>query len=149
VRWRILRLESLIVLFVMAVLVLAPGLVVAQYPPAVLTISPLQVQLGGSVNFEWSCPGELISWQNYALPFIYAQITVTRIQELPTTMAPYNSPYLPSAGGPFSYTPPTAGTFSAVLRCHYLGTPIGLGDFSCPSTLCKSGSQFVVTAPTT
>ena len=143
----LLRVEYLILLTVLAVLVPLPSLVSAQYPPAVLTISSLQVQLGSAVNFDWSCPGALPSWQYYALPFIYAQITINRVQELPTALPQYNSPYLPSVGGPFSYTPPTEGTFTVILRCHYLGTPIGLGDFSCSTSVCKSGGEFVVTPP--
>jgi len=132
-------------LSVLAILVLIPSLVSAQNPPALLTISSAQVQLGGTVSFEWFCPGELLSWQYLPLPFIYAQITVNRLQEFPTAMAPYVSPPLPGVGGPLSYTPPTKGTFTVTLRCHYLGFPIGLGDFSCPVNACKSGGEFVVT----
>jgi hypothetical protein len=142
-----LRLVYLILLSALVVLVPLSNLVYAQYPPAVLTISPLQLQVGGAVNFDWSCPGELPSWYYYTLPFIYAQITINRVQELPTALPQYNSPYLPSTGGPFSYTPPTAGTFTVILRCHYLGTPIGLGDFSCSTSVCKSGGEFIVTSP--
>jgi hypothetical protein len=145
-----LRIGHLITLSVLALLVSLPNLVYAQYPPALLTISPLQLQLGSTVNFDWSCPGALPSWQYYyTLPFIYAQITINRVQEVPTALPQYNSPYLPSVGGPFSYTPPTAGTFTVILRCHYLGTQIGLGDFSCSTSVCKSGGEFVVTSPQT
>jgi len=144
-----LRFERLTLLSVLTVLVLVSNLASAQSPPAVLTISSVNVQLGDTVNFDWVCPGELLSWQYYSLPFIYAQITINRVQEVPTSMTPYISPPLPGAGGPFSYTPPTVGTFTVILRCHYLGTAIGLGDFSCPTSTCKSGGQFVVTAPPT
>lgn len=130
-------------LSVLTVLLLVPNLVSAQYPPALLTISPVEVQLGGSVTFDWICPVQLLSWQYFSLPFIYAQITVNRVQEFPTSIVPYVSPPLPGVGT-LLYTPPTNGTFTAILRCHYLGTPIGLGDFSCPDSTCKSGGQFVV-----
>ena len=132
----------------LTVLIVVPTFASAQAPFALLTISPLQVQLNEGVTLEWFCPLELVSWQYYSLPFIYAQITVTRIQELPVSIAPYNSRYLPPSGN-MSYTAPTIGTFTAILRCHYLGASIGLGDFSCPSNLCKSGGEFVVTTSST
>lgn len=135
-------------LMVLVTLILVPSLVAAQYPVAVLTISPTELQLGGSVSLEWTCPYQSESWQYLPLPFIYAQITVLRVQEYPKSIAPYVSPYLYGTGT-FSYTPPTNGTFSAILRCHYLGTNIGLGDFSCYSVMCKTGGQFVVTPSTT
>ena len=144
-----LRFEHLILLSLVLALVLTCNSASAQNPSALLTISSLQVQLGNSVNFEWACPSQLFSWYYYALPFIYAQITINRVQEVPTSMTPYISPPLPNFGGPFSYTPPTVGTFTVILRCHYLGTPIGLGDFSCPNSMCKSGGEFVVTPPPT
>ena len=132
----------------LAVLIVVPTFASAQAPFALLTISPLQVQLNEGITLEWFCPLELVSWQGYSLPFIYAQITVTRIQEYPVSIAPYSSHYL-GPGGNMSYTPPTVGTFTALLRCHYLGTAIGLGDFSCSSNLCKSGGEFVVTSSST
>ena len=144
-----LRFEHLVLLMLVPVLVLTSSSAYAQNPPALLTISSVQVELGNNVNFDWACPSQLLSWY-YALPFIYAQITINRVQEVPTSMAPYVSPPLPYVGGPLSYTPPTVGTFTVVLRCHYLGTPIGLGDFSCPNSMCKSGGEFVVIpSPTT
>jgi len=133
---------------VLLVLLLIPSWVSGQYPPALLTISPTEVQLGDSVNFSYNCPIQLVSWQYAALPFIYAQITVNRVQEYPTSIPPYVSPYL-NVAGTLSYTPPTAGTFTVILRCHYFGTAIGLGDFSCASIMCKSGGQFIVDAPPT
>jgi hypothetical protein len=144
-----LRFEHLILLSLVLALVLTCNSASAQNPSALLTISSLQVQLGNSVNFEWACPSQLLSGYYYALPFIYAQITINRVQEVPTSMTPYINPPLPNFGGPFSYTPPTVGTFTVILRCHYLGTPIGLGDFSCPNSMCKSGGEFVVTPPPT
>jgi hypothetical protein len=144
-----LRFGHLTLLSLVTVLVLISSSASAQTPPALLAISSVQVQLGNGANFEWACPSQLLSWYYYALPFIYAQITINRVQEVPTSMTPYVSPPLPNVGGPFSYTPPTVGTFTVILRCHYLGTPIGLGDFSCPTSTCKTGGQFVVTAPPT
>ena len=142
----LLRLRCLaFFLSVLSVLVLGPNSVGAQYATALFTISPVQVHVGDSVNFEWFCPSELLSWQFLPFPFIYAQISVNRVQEVPTSIAPYVSPPLPSVGGPLRYTPPTIGTFTAILRCHYLGTPIDRGDFSCAEDTCKSGGQFVVT----
>jgi len=136
-------------LSVLTVLVLVPSVVSAQYPTASLTISSSQVQLGDGVKFDWLCPGQLFSWQYVSLPFVYAQITVVRFQELPTSIAPYLSPPLPIVGGTLSYTPPTNGTFAVGLRCYYLGWAIGLGVFSCRYNICKSGGQFVVTPPPT
>ena len=144
-----MRFKHVTLLSVITVLVLVSNLASAQSPPAVLTISSVNVELGNSVNFDWVCPPELLSWQYYSLPFIYAQITINRVQEVPTAMTPYVSPPLPGTGGPLSYTPPTIGTFTVILRCHYLGTTIGLGDFSCPTSMCKSGGEFVVTMPPT
>jgi|GEM_PF-5899054 len=144
-----LRFGHLILLSLVSVLVLISNSASAQNPPALLTISSVQIQFGNNVNFDWACPSQQLSWYYSALPFIYAQITINRVQEAPTSMTPYVSPPLPNVGGPFSYTPPTAGTFTVILRCHYLGTPIGLGDFSCPNTMCKSGGEFVVTPPPT
>jgi hypothetical protein len=145
----LLRFGHLILLSLVTVLVLISNSASAQNPPALLTISSDQVQLGNSVGFEWACASQLLSWYYYALPFIYAQITINRVQEVPTSMTPYVSPPLPNVGGPFSYTPPTVGTFTVLLRCHYLGAPIGLSDFSCPNNMCKSGGEFVVTSPST
>jgi len=142
-----LRFERLTLLASVTVLVLVSNSASAQSQPALLTISSVRVQLGNGVNFEWACPSQLLSWYYYALPFIYAQITINRVQDVPTSMTPVVSHPLPNVGGPFSYTPPTVGTFTVILRC--LGTPIGLGDFTCPTSTCKSGGQFVVTAPPT
>jgi len=145
---RLLRLNFLSsCLAVLTFLVLVPNLAFAQTPVAVLTISPTSVQLGESVSFEWVCPNELMPWQPFPLPFIYAQITVNRMQEFPTSIPPYLSPFLPPAGT-LSYSPPTQGTFTVILRCHYYGASIDLGDFSCSSIACKTGGLFVVTAPT-
>ena len=138
-----------ILLTILTFLVLVPSSASAQYPTAFLTISQAEVQLGDNVNFEWGCPSQLLSWQYAPLPFIYAQITVNRVQEFPISIAPYASPLLLSVGGTLAYTPPTNGTFTVMLRCNYLGTPIGLGDFSCRSMMCKGGGQFVVTPPST
>jgi hypothetical protein len=145
----LLRFGHLILLSLVLALGLISNSASAQNPPALLIISSVQVQLGNSVNFEWACPSQLLSGYYYALPLIYAQITINRVQEVPTSMTPYVSPPLPNLGGPFSYTPPTVGTFTVILRCHYLGTPIGLGDFSCPNSTCKNGGEFVVTTPPT
>jgi len=146
-----LRRASLTVFLpVIALLVAAPCLAAAQSwsPnwPASLTITPVEVQLGEGVSLGWNCPSQLFSWQ-YAwqyipIPFIYAQITVNRMQEYPTAIPPYHSPFL-NLAGTLSYTPPTSGTFTVLLQCHYEGVPIGLGDFSC-ATVCRSGGQFVV-----
>ena len=142
-----LRHPYLVFCCLLTVLVLVPNFASAQNWAASLTVSPVQLQLGGDVSLEWNCPGQLYSWQygwQYApMPFIYAQITVNRVQEFPTSIAPYHSPPL-NLGGTLPYTPPTSGTFTVILQCHYLGVPIGLGDFSC-ATVCRSGGQFVVT----
>jgi len=137
-----------ILLLGLTVLILVPTFASAQAPLALLSISPLQVQLSEGVTLEWSCPLGLVSWQGYSAPFIYAQITVTRIQEYPVSIPPYTSHYLGPSGN-MSYTPPTVGTFTAILQCHYFGASIGLGDFSCPTNLCKSGGEFVVTNSST
>lgn len=144
-----MRFRSMIFfLSLVTLLSLIPNLASAQYPPPLLTISPVQVQLGNLVTFQWVCPFQLLSWQYEPLPFIYAQITVNRVQEYPRSIPPYITAPLTGAGT-LSYAPRTNGTFTVILRCHYLGWPIGLGDFTCPSIECKSGGQFIVTPPTT
>ena len=136
----------LVFLAVLTLLALIPNLASAQYPFALLTISPGEVQLGDGINFEWICPSQLLSWQFLPMPFIYAQIRVNRVQEVPTSIPPYVSPPL-NGYGRLTYTPPTSGTFTVTLECHYEGIPIGLGDFVCRDNACRSGGQFVVTPP--
>ena len=144
-----MRIRSLILLLsLVTVLALIPDLASAQYLPAFLTISPIEVQLGNDVSFQWICPSELFPWEYQPLPFIYAQITVNRVQEFPRSIPPNVIAPLPGVGT-LSYTPPTNGTFTVILRCYYLGWPIDLGDLTCPSVECKSGGQFIVTPATT
>ena len=138
----------LVFLSLLTLLALVPNLASAQYPSALLTISPGEVQLGNGVNFEWGCPSQLLSWQFTAIPFIYAQIRVNRVQEYPTSIPPYVTPPLYGVGQ-LTYTPPTIGTFTVILECHYAGILTGPGDFVCRGTACRTGGQFIVTPPPT
>jgi len=150
-----LRFRHLAVLFPVAlILALMIISVYAQYGGPSLTISPTTVQLGDAVNFNWGCPSGLIYYypsssshagSSATLPFIFAQITVTRMQEYPTSIPPYFSPQLQSLSGTLPYVAPTNGTFTAILRCYYDGSGVGLGYYSCPA--CRDGGQFVVTSP--
>jgi len=119
-----------------------------------LTVSARPVQLGDSVDFNWGCPSALTyfypsSSSHYGgsatLVFLAAQITVTRMQEYPQSIPPYQSAPLPESGT-LTYTAPTAGTFTVIMRCYYDGNAIGLGPYSCPE--CRGSGQFIVTSAT-
>jgi hypothetical protein len=82
---------------------------------------------------------------NAALEDHQVDAIVTRVQEFPQSIPPYESPQLQTVSGTLPYAAPTIGTFTAILRCYYLGSMVGLGYVSCPA--CRDGGQFTVIPP--